>query len=63
MIDMKNKRYEFNMHLNQDDRDVIDALMRQNIKISGLFKTFIREYLKYIEKKNNEFYTDIQNKT
>jgi hypothetical protein len=60
---MKDKRYEFNMHLNQEDRDVIDSLMRQNIKISGLFKTFIREYLKHIENKNNEFYTNIQNKT
>ena len=60
---MKDKRYEFNVHMNQEDRNVIDALMRQNIKITGLFKTFIRKYLKHIEKSNNEFYTDIQNKT
>ena len=60
---MKDKRYEFNVHMNQEDRNVIDALMRQNIKITGLFKTFIREHLKHIEKSNNEFYTDIQNKT
>ena len=60
---MKNKRFEFNIHMTDEDRYIVDALMRQNIKISGLFKTFIREYLKYIEKKNNEFYSNIQDKT
>jgi len=60
---MKNKRQEFNIHLTDDDRDIIDALMRQNINVSGLFKTFIRQYCKIIEKTNNEFYSNIQNKT
>lgn len=60
---MKNKRLEFNIHLTDDDREIIDALMRQNINVSGLFKTLIREYLKIIEKTNHEFYSNLQNKT
>ena len=59
----KDKRLEFNIHLDEEDRKVIDSLMNQNIKITGLFKTFIRQYLSHIEKSNNEFYNNSQIKT
>ena len=55
------KREEFNIHLSKEDRKVIDALMHNNVNVSGTFKTFIRKYLKEIEKINVDL--NIQNKT
>ena len=49
---MKNKRREFNIHLNQKDRDIIDELMENNINISSVFKSFIRKYLDKIKALN-----------
>ena len=46
------KRKEFNIHLTDEDRKVIDELMHNNINVSGLFKTFIKKYLKKIKKLN-----------
>ena len=43
------KRREFNIHLNTEDRNIIDKLLKHNINVSGVFKTFIRKYLEQIE--------------
>ena len=59
---MKNKRYEFNAHLNEEDKKIIDELMSNNINVSGVFKSFIRKYLNDIKKTNHEHF-NIQNKT
>jgi len=50
----KNKRYEFNIHLNLEDRKIIDELINNNINISGAFKMFIRQYLKKVKKINED---------
>jgi len=50
---MKNKRKEFNIHLNEEDRKIIDELMENNINISRTFKMFIRKYLKQIKELND----------
>ena len=49
---MKNRRLEFNIHLNPEDRKIIDLLLKNNINVSGLFKNFIRKYLESITKIN-----------
>lgn len=49
---MKDKRLEFNIHLNEEDRKVISELMKNNVNVSGVFKMFIRQYLEKIKKIN-----------
>lgn len=54
-IDMKNKnkkRNEFNAHLNDEDKKIIDELMSNNINVSGVFKMFIKGYLEKIKQLN-----------
>jgi hypothetical protein len=55
---MKNKktkkRLEFNIHLSQEDRDVIDDLMNNGINVSKSFKIFIRKHLKKIKELNED---------
>lgn len=58
---MKNKkdtskkvRREFNIHLDHEDREVIDELISNNINISRTFKMFLRKYLKQIKQLNND---------
>lgn len=48
------KRYEFNIHLNEEDRNIINELFNNNVNVSGAFKMFIRQYLEKIKKVNNE---------
>lgn len=50
----KEKRYEFNIHLNKDDRKVINELMDNNINVSKTFKMFIRQYLEKVKKINED---------
>jgi hypothetical protein len=55
---MKNKktkkRLEFNIHLNQEDRNIIDDLMDNGINVSKSFKIFIRQHLKKIKELNED---------
>ena len=51
------KGREFNIHLSENDRKVIDELMKHNVNVSGVFKDFIKRYLEKIKKIND--YTDI----
>jgi len=48
------KRYEFNVHLNEEDREIIDELIQNNINVSGTFKMFIRQYLEKVKKLNGK---------
>ena len=52
MKDKNKKRNEFNAHLNDDDKKIIDELMSNNINISGVFKMFIRGYLEKVKQLN-----------
>lgn len=53
MKDKKSKkRLEFNIHLNQEDRDIIDELMDNGINVSKAFKIFIRQHLKKAKELN-----------
>ncbi len=55
MKDKKTKRrLEFNIHLSQDDRDIIDDLMDNGINVSKSFKIFIRQHLKKIKGLNED---------
>jgi len=49
---MKKKRNEFNIHLNEEDREVIDELMENGVNVSRTFKIFIRQHLKKIKEIN-----------
>jgi hypothetical protein len=43
-------RYNFNVSINQEDRNIIDELMDHGVNVSGIFKKFIRNYLQKIKK-------------
>jgi hypothetical protein len=51
-INNKKKRLEFNIHLNSEDRLVIDELKKNGVNISRIFKNFIRVHLDLIRKIN-----------
>lgn len=46
----RNPRYNFNVSINQEDRNIIDELMDHGVNVSGIFKKFIRDYLQKIKK-------------
>ena len=48
----KKKRYEFNIHLNKEDRKIIDELIVNGVNVSSIFKRFIRQYLEKVKKIN-----------
>jgi len=50
----KESRYNFNVYLNQEDRDIVTELINRNVNVSGVFKTFIRQYLDKVKKLENE---------
>lgn len=54
---MKNKRYNFNTKLNEEEYEILRRLKNEYaINISGAFKLFLRKYLNdlQIKEKGNE---------
>lgn len=49
---MKKKRYEFNIHLDEFDREIIDELILNGVNVSRIFKVYIRKYLEKIKELN-----------
>lgn len=47
---MKKRRIEFNVCLTEEDREILTKLIDNGVNISKIFKAYIREYLKAIEK-------------
>ncbi len=45
----KRKTCEFNIHLNEEDRQVVDELIENGINVSRTFKIFIRQHLQKIK--------------
>lgn len=47
------KKGQFNLHVNEDDRIIIEELFANNINVSGTFKMFIRKYLEELKQLNS----------